>query len=195
MQPQKQLPGPWWDTGVLDPKHHLKLVQNRHSIGRRSGLGEHNLKPIWTPLPDDVTEIERKWARGVARHKTPSRVGPMYLGQESACLHRIYAMTGALLRNFVDAQIRTCDDLVRISFDKELEVDGRVLFVSDLGALDVMNSLQSAAKKQVLQVIADRIRRREPVAVYARSLASLRAAVGDRTYELMLPEFFQVEVS
>lgn len=55
MRPES-LPGPWWDTGVLDPAVHTKLIVNRMAIGRRSGLGEKNLKPIWTPLPGEAAE-------------------------------------------------------------------------------------------------------------------------------------------
>ncbi|PCI44547.1 MAG: hypothetical protein COB49_11010 [Alphaproteobacteria bacterium] len=35
--------GPWWESGVLDPHAHEKLIRNRHAIGRRAGLGEDQL--------------------------------------------------------------------------------------------------------------------------------------------------------
>lgn len=188
-----ELKGPWWETGILKPETHTKLIQNRLGIGRRSGLGDHNIHAMWTALPENVTSTEREWARKVILGEPASMLGPVYIGDEATALKHIHAMTGAFLRNFIDVRIMPAAEIVSHTYEKT-DFSATVLFIPDCGAQGVVGGMPTNSKNIVLQSIAERVRMREPFSIYAPSPQMLQHNLGDRTASLLKAELFAVKV-
>jgi hypothetical protein len=194
MLPEQLEPGPWWDSGILNPDAHGKLIQNRRAIAKRSGLGDRNFFTVWTKLPPEVTQTEKDWIIKIVRRQRIEFLGPAYVGKEMFVLRRIQQMTGALLRNHIDTRILSCSEIVRMSFDK-LDVDPTVLFIPDLAVPGAMSSLAPQARKEVVNLIASRVRYGRATGVGLPSVKFLVEEAGERLAELLKPETFKIELA
>lgn len=154
---------PWWSTGILDPAKHSRLIENRFSVGRRAGLSETNLKYIWEPLPDNVSSIERAWCKAIITGE-PTGLGFRYSGNLKAVNRRMHALTGALLRNFVDASIMQTDELVTLGLTGGT-VQATVLFIPDLGI--VGGNMPDSPKRALMGILGERARNGKFTVVYA----------------------------
>jgi hypothetical protein len=185
--------GPWWQTGVLDKKVHAPLIQSRQKVATRAGLGERHMHWIWDELPDSVGTGERDWMKTVIARQERPRMGFVFEGKEKPALEIMRAMTGALVRNFKDARIMPVSQIVQTVFDRE-DVEATVLFLPDACVPEVIHGLQPNARSAVVQLIADRIRQREPVCFYAPSETAIVQSLGDRIRDLMKGEFLKKAV-
>ena len=185
--------GPWWETGVLDKQVHGRLIQRRGNIARRSGLGD-NISAMWTKHADTVTDIEREWGRAVVRKQLGGRLGPMYFGNRKRVRQNMVSLTGAFLRNFTDAQIKTVRDICDIQFDRENVFKCTVLFVPDPISQMTFDGMHPSSKNAFVQLIADRITRREATALYAPSKSDIQTVLGAEFANMVATEMFAKEV-
>lgn len=99
-----------WETGVLDPAVHGRLVQDRQYYAELAGVPEEWL---WEPLSAHVGEEELQWVRSYPKLHKKGVSGICYQGASGReLMRRMQALTGALCRNFVDARLRMVEDVV-----------------------------------------------------------------------------------
>ena len=172
------LDGPWWETTdskgvpILDRARHYRLIQQRHGIAQRAGLGAAFMSAIWEPLPPVVSRNQRQWLVNTI-YKQPSHLIVRGTGVYVAECFR--ALVGALIRNEIDARLMTVEEIVQIVMtDETLEAD--VLFVSDFAVLDEPRT--EPVKRKLTGVIRQRINAGLPTVVYSNDLNAISKIYG-----------------
>lgn len=172
------LDGPWWTTTdkngqpILDPARHYRLIQQRHAVSQRAGLGAAFMSAIWEPLPLNVTRAQRQWLLNVIYKHPQSIVFRGSIRNVSQCFR---ALVGALLRNEVDARLMTVEEAVQIAMSEDaLEAD--VLFLSDFAVEDEPRS--EPVKRKITGVVRQRVNAGLPTAIYASSITSVSKIYG-----------------
>ena len=99
-------------TGVLQKEHHDRLVADLENFARDAGI-----RPqwVWTALPDDVQPAEKAYLVKFRHHLASSTVsGLCYSGDVEgvAMEHRLSALAGFLVRNFVRARVMTLGTVI-----------------------------------------------------------------------------------
>lgn len=172
------LAGPWWETvdskgrAVLDPTRHYRLIQQRHAIAQRAGLGAAFMPAIWEALPPVVTRSQRQWLVNTIC-KQPQHL--IFRGTSVHVADCFRALVGALLRNEVDARLMTVEEVVQIVMGDDV-LDAGVLFISDFAALDEPRT--EPVKRKVTGVIRQRINAGAPTVLYASDLTAISKTYG-----------------
>lgn len=101
-----------WDSGVLDRDVHVPLVRDLDRLAMQAGI-----HPRWVceSMKDHVGPPEVQWA--VKFRKPGAGRGLVYLGSfapeaGAPVVDRCSALCGMLMRNFIDARVRTPGDIV-----------------------------------------------------------------------------------
>lgn len=172
------LDGPWWHTTdtkgrpILDPEKHYRLIQQRHAVAQRAGLGAAHISAIWETLPPIVTRNQRQWLVNVI-YKNPSHV--LFRGGSKYVSECFRALVGALLRNEVDARLMTVEEVVQIVMEGE-QLEAGVLFISDFAVEDEPRS--EPVKRKITGVVRQRINAGLPTALYASNINSVSKIYG-----------------
>lgn len=175
--------GPWWKTRmpdgtpILDPERHYRLIQQRQGIARRAGLGEAFMSAIWDPLPPEVTRNQRQWLINII-YKQPQHL--LFHGRISMVSHCFRALTGALLRNEIDARLMTVEEIVQLAMEGE-QVDAGVLLVSDFAVKDEPRS--EPVKRKLIGVLRQRINAGLPMALYITDAEAFSKTYGPSAFE------------
>lgn len=101
-----------YKTGVLDPNVHDRLVADIDRWAREAGIPK---ELIWTPLAASCTDLEIEWVRAFHRHAKAGVYGLALMGGSRAegAVEHMMGMVGALVRNFINAQVRTRQQVAR----------------------------------------------------------------------------------
>lgn len=119
-------------SGILDRVHHARLVADIDRIARQAGIPR---RYIWTPLANNVSAAEQGWVRQFHQHGAAGLCGLLLVGKPDGISHRMASITGALLRNFVDARLVTLQDLLAQARDGSA-VNCTCLAVPNFGMTD-----------------------------------------------------------
>ena len=96
-------------TGVLDKDVHPRLVADIENIAYVASIQP---KWIWTPLADTVPVGVISWVTRFKHHEDENNSGLCLTGpQYDLAANSVSAIAGALLRNFIDAQVITAQQL------------------------------------------------------------------------------------
>ena len=96
-------------SGVLDKEIHSRLVQDIDNIAATAAI-----QPEWIchPLEDSVTPLTLSWVKGFHRRIHGGCSGLVLKGRRyDFAARNVSAIAGALLRNFVNAQVVTTQNL------------------------------------------------------------------------------------
>lgn len=107
---------PYYESGVLDPEHHERLVMDLKSICDIAGIPDHF---VFTKFSTYCGEEEKEWLRDI-RHPEPNKAGLVYTGSIDSINNRMMAIAGCCLRNFIDARVMTVQDVLLHEKQKEL---------------------------------------------------------------------------
>lgn len=172
------LDGPWWETTdskgrpILVPEKHYRLIQQRHGVAQRAGLGAAYISAIWDPLPPIVSRNQRQWLVNLIYKHPQHRVFRGGVTHVAECFR---ALVGALLRNEIDARLMTVEEIVQIVMSDEV-LDAGVLFISDFAVEDEPRS--EPVKRKMTGVIRQRINAGLPTAIYASSITAISKIYG-----------------
>lgn len=166
--------GPWWKTGTLDPQRHYRLIQQRHAIALRAGLGVAYMSAIWEPLPATVSRELRQWLVNVIYRK-PHHI--LVQGGLLATAEVFRALVGALTRNEVDARLMSVEQVMRHLTEEDEDIDAGVLFISDFALTGEPRT--EVVKRRVMGTIRSRINAGLPCVLYATDAAAVRTIYGD----------------
>jgi len=184
--------GPWWETGALVRERHAPLIANRDAIADRAGLGAVFMDRIWTPMPASVTEEERAWLRKLISERHAPNL--WVTGSQSAAVDRFRWYTGALLRNFTDARIMTCE-MIADQIMGGSPFKATALLIPDFVLKDESEKKAEAVRRTVLGLVRKRLIQGEVTCVVAPKDVSLisRAYGGSFAEEMAI--YFPAVVS
>lgn len=100
-----------YDSGVLNPGVHSRLVQNLDQFARRANILDSMILNKMSTFACTKAEID--YMKSIKRMCDKGVYGMVYHGKEtSPVTTRMMAVAGACLRNFVDAKVVTLQELL-----------------------------------------------------------------------------------
>jgi hypothetical protein len=100
-----------YNTGVLSPEVHGRLVANLDCFARRANIMEQMVLHKMSEF--SCTAIEIDYVKKIRRQPAMGNYGLIYTGKETKpVLTRMMAVAGACLRNFVEAKVVTLQELL-----------------------------------------------------------------------------------
>lgn len=100
-----------YDSGVLDPTVHGRLVANLEQYARRANIQDAMILGKMSQF--ECTAEEINYVRSIRRMSSEGSYGLVYLGRETKpVMTRMMAVAGACLRNFIDAKVMVIQDLL-----------------------------------------------------------------------------------
>ncbi len=174
--------GPWDEGSPLDRKAHGELIRDVAMYARLAGIRREWL---WQPLTDHVGENELVYITGYRRLRDRGIRGLLYIGASNGVNDRMQALTGSLVRNFVDARVRpTSQAITRIGpIEESPPAECSVLFLPDLcvGPGD-----QPAwFVREVVAMLMEREAAGKQTIAYVRSLEMVKKVYGETLEELL----------
>lgn len=104
-------PEPWYESGVLKPDVHHRLVADMDRVAQEAGIQKQWL---WTRLSETLSPAEIVWWRRFHFHAAQGKAGLIYHGRgyKPKVETRCFALAGALVRNFVHARVMTATQVL-----------------------------------------------------------------------------------
>lgn len=100
-----------YDSKVLIPEVHSRLVQNLDQYARRANILDSMILNKMSNFACSKSEIE--YMKAIKRMADKGVHGMVYHGKETApVMTRMMAVAGACLRNFIDAKVVTLQELI-----------------------------------------------------------------------------------
>ena len=173
---------PFDDDSPLERGVHGELMRD---VGLYSRLAGIQKMWLWQRLADHVGPNEVKYISAYRKLRVRGVQGLLYVGAVNGVQDRMQAMTGALVRNFVDARIRPVSQAItRIGpIEESPPAECSVLFLPDLcvgaGAQPVW------FVREVTTMFMEREAAGKQTIAYIRDLEMLRQVYGDTLAELL----------
>ena len=183
--------GIWYESKVLIPKIHYRLVEDIDNIAHSAGLVPYYLTRSMSEL---CTKEEIDWAK-----KSKSLVkakNPIY-GLCYTSLHfneeRMFLMAAAFLRNYISVKIMTVQDLIEVCRSGEAPPE-TVLFIPNFYlSNDSGGSIPAWQVSMLLGVLYSRISMGHLTVLYCESFPGLTTSYGSRFSELLTRKFMVIE--
>lgn len=174
--------GPWDDGSPLAKSAHGELIRDVALYARLAGIRREWL---WQPLAAHVGENELTYLTGYRRLRDRGIRGLLYVGASNGVNDRMQALTGALVRNFVDARVRpTSQAITRIGpIEESPPATCSVLFLPDLCVGD--GKQPDWFVREVVAMFMEREAAGLQTVAYTRSLEMLKKVYGDTLAELL----------
>lgn len=177
--------GPWKEGSPLRREVHERMIIDRAYYCRLAGIQEHWL---WQPLSQHAGTRELKWIRRLKFHPGAGVQGLLYVGNAAHASVSMQALTGALVRNFIDARIRTLDEVLEKSKSDMPDRDASVLllptFCSEAG--EVVDWRKQAA----WSLLSERDRAGKLTVLFASSLETVKLCYGTAIWEILSSNAF-----
>lgn len=184
-----------WATGVLQPEHHDRLVANIDQIAMRAGLGVANKHMIWTTA--ELQKAEMQWCEAAVRMARTQEawdqnvLGICYTVDQQAAEAKMLAMTGLLVRNFVDARCMSRMDVVA-ERKANGSIDASVVMVPDFALPEYVETMPAWERTAMMEFVHERIRDGLPTCLFVGvSMDTLRQKLP--TVHADLESAFKVE--
>lgn len=176
-------------TGVLRPETHGRLVADIKNVAADAAIA---LDWLWTPLAESVSEDEVTWVKRFRFHVTEGEFGLVLTGKADGVEDRMSAIAGALVRNFIRAQVITLGRLLDLHESGDTPKASVLLvpnfFVGKAGGAtlpnwkitalhDILLDRQMKGKQTVLYVSDQKAMAAEYGTVLAQFIASRYASV------------------
>lgn len=167
------------ESPVFEPTGaHERLYADRAFY---SGLAGVRQEYLWQPLGGLACENEVKYISHIKSARDRGVYGILYVGQLPG--KRLDAMVGALVRNFIDARLRTLEDALA----DDASGTCSVLFVPDFCVS--ADSAPHHTKSAVMRLLQRRLAAEQQTIVYAHTVAALAAAYGGAVKEHVSTHF------
>lgn len=158
-----------WDSGVLQPAIHDRLVANIDQIAQRSGLGVANKHLIWTSA--ELKTAEMGWCRAtveMARADTPwakPHIGVCYTKDQLAAERTMLMMAGLLVRNFVDARVMTRMDVIA-ERKATGTVEATAVMIPDFATPEYVETMPAWERSALAEFVHERVRDGLPTCLF-----------------------------
>lgn len=180
-----------WATGVLKRKVHQPLVADLERLAHQAGVAPHW---IAEPLSAHAGEVELGWARKFRRlgqWRGLAYIGPYIAqGAREDVGDRMAALCGALVRNFVDARVRTIEEVL-----EEPEARYWTALLLPSFCTEDAAALLPRQRRAVAELVLARAADAMQTVVYAPSYESVVAAYGQPTADVVQRRFLRVRTA
>lgn len=166
---------------------HDRLIQDVGYYAELAGIQPHW---IWQPLSPYVGEMELEWVTKFRRQ----HAGLLFIGESdpeggSGAAKRMEAIVGCLVRNFLDARMRTLDEALEASEETQLCT---LLAIPDLCASGEVQAGYRAAA--VWGLLTRRATAGRKTVAYVRRLDFVAAALGQVVADHLHANFVEVRL-
>ncbi len=174
--------GPWAEGSPLDREAHAELIRD---VGMYSRLAGVRREWLWQRLADYAGEKEIRYVSSYRKLRDRGIQGLLYVGASSGVTDRMQAITGALVRNFVDARIRpTSQAITRIGpIDESPPATCSVLLLHDLCV--GKGKQPDWFVREVTAMFMEREAAGLQTIAYARSLDLVKEVFGETLWEML----------
>lgn len=162
-----------YDAGCLYPEKHQVLVDDLYKYAAQAGLSG-NEDFIWKSVePYELSEIEKLFLQKLDKiPKEKGKYGLLYCEQDSEDIaERLMAITGLLVRNFIDARYMTLQDFLG-HFKEHGGVQSKVLCIPNLYVADA--PLNKWDMNPFYDALLHHMSEAKLIIGYIESLASMR---------------------
>lgn len=166
--------------GVLESPKHDRLFLGIDGYAERAGIPK---QAIWSALGPRVTPLEYKWVETFNSHSDTGLVGLLYTGEHEDVLLRMQAITGALIRNFIDAKMMTLSKVVDL--ENAGGVEATVLVIPNFCSSSKQTALTAWKAVMVSDLITARAAQGLPSIVYAPDLELVAQVYGPDVQALL----------
>jgi hypothetical protein len=105
--PKMEIPSEVFEIGILDKEYHARLLANLEGFASMAGIPQEF---IWAKMSEYCSPEEMSWVR---RMRMGSDHGLCYRGQFPVPIEdKMMAMTGACLRNYIDARMMSVQEVL-----------------------------------------------------------------------------------
>lgn len=181
-----------WASGVLDPAVHEPLVRGLDKYAKLAGI---HRAWVWRPLSSSVGPEEVEWVRDYHLMGDRGIQGILYVGggvpgKGATTGIRMQALAGALVRNFVDARVRTVDSLV----DPEGDPSDRTCSALLIPDLLVGGSHSGWVVASISSLLVERQAAGRQTVVYVSTLKGAQESYGRDVINLIRAHYLEVQV-
>jgi len=101
-----------YESKVLDPERHERLINQIESVSSAANIP---ISMLWTSMKSFCNHEEIKFVTNLRGHEAIGVYGFAYVGDEGEVLvlNRMMAVTGACLRNFVNARVMPLHEVLQ----------------------------------------------------------------------------------
>ena len=177
----------YYAPGVLKPEVHHRLVEQIVEVSHQCHVP---IQYIIHSAGEFLSPGEIQWLQGFNQHAMTGRFGICYSGNINA-QHRMQAISGCLLRNFVDARVFQVSRLL-----DALKSDDSLASVSCLSITDICMvlpgnkaALSSWMVSDLYDLLQFRIGEGKQTLLYVQSMPALKSAYGEAFHTLIKTNF------
>ena len=157
---------------ILDPIIHERLLLDLGGFADTANIPQSF---VHTSMSKYCTHIDMNYVRNFPQYRADNAAGLLLTGADSE--NRCMAITGALVRNFIDARLVTLNQLIDGAKDQSL-VDPTVMVIPNLFVQTDGKALTSWQIQSIYDVLLSRYTRNRPTVVYVQDLDALGIAYG-----------------
>ena len=181
-----------YETGVLMQEVHERLVADIEHIADAAAIQK---RWIWTPLAGVVGEPVVQWVRTFRKHSQMNLSGLCLIGpkpQDAAM--QVSAVTGALIRNFIDARVMTCAQIYERAKSGEVP-NPTCLLISNFFLGESHGIKLASWEIAALQdLLFDRHMRGQSTVIYATNLDAMASEYGSAITQLVQANYTRAKL-
>ncbi len=174
-----------FETGVLVPEVHERLVANLEGFASDAGIAPHW---IYKPLDPELPELELNYVRNFPKHRELGLAGMCLLKSVvpvGAAEDRMSALAGAFLRNFIRAKVMTLGSALDALASGDT-IDSTVLLIPNFCTGSAMETkLQEWHCRLLHDLMSERQTRGLQTVVYASELKRVSSYMGQPIADLI----------
>jgi len=166
-----------FESEVLDPKEHGRLVKEIESVAKRAGIP---VQMVWTSMKKFCTPDEIAYVRELRKKMKSGVLGLVYVGSSDAykaIIDRMSAVAAACVRNYINAQVMNVNDVIRETQAGTMPMPTVLLIPNFYIGSD--NDIPKWRSGALLDMLYSRKQEGLQTFLYVRSMNGLEADYGD----------------
>lgn len=166
-----------YESGVLVPDVHARLVQNIDSIASAAHIPKHM---IWTSTKGICSTEEINYLRQYRRQGSLGNYGLVLTGEVKAdkAHLRMMAMAGMCLRNMINAKVLTAQEIFT-ALKQDDPLTTSAIFVPNFHVTGEEGTLPEWQKQQLLNFLLCRFGDQKQTFLYVKDFDTMREDYGD----------------
>lgn len=163
----------YFEGTALDPEHHAVFVKR---IDEFAATAHIPVQYILDPMTKHCTAEDIDWMKTYRKHTREGKYGLCYFGKQTRpVLPRMMSITGAALRNFIDARVLPVQQLLELARQNDVP-EPQLLLIPNFY---IDGSQPIAGTGQVLSsLLIDRMATSQQTVIYVESLTKMEDAYG-----------------
>jgi hypothetical protein len=170
---------------ILDPIVHERLILDLDGFSDTANITPHY---VYTSMSKYCNATEMDYVRNFNKYRNENVAGLCLTGENSE--KRCMSVTGAFVRNFIDARLVTLNQLIDGAKDQSL-VDPTVMVIPNLFVQTDGKALTSWQIQSIYDVLLGRFTKNRSTVVYVQDLAALGFAYGSLIQSHLADHFIQ----